>query len=161
MAGCGCQGSGRAAGTALMLVGLGLLGAGAWARQEVRKGLVREHITAPGEDGTIVSGASAARSLAELIRERTIASTGGRTYSETDEYLALDGSTTADSAVARRDEVTGVAVANPDIELWIRSTALQTALMQAYLAFRLADLMVAVGGSFALAGIGLRAAATR
>jgi hypothetical protein len=105
-----------------------------------------------------VGSAAAARALADTIRKLTLDSTGGRTYSETDAYLAPDGSTTSDPEKALIDETTGRPRENPDVELWMRSTTLQTALMQAYLAFRISDLMLALGGSLVLAGIGIRTA---
>jgi hypothetical protein len=143
----------------VVLAGLGLVGLGVWARKEVRAGLVRERITAPG--GGSVTDASSARSLAEVIREQTIEATGGKTYAEVGEYLAEDGSSTSDVTKALTDEATGKPAVNPDVELWIRSTTLQSALMQAYLAFRIADLMLAVGGALTLAGAGIVASARR
>jgi hypothetical protein len=104
-----------------------------------------------------VASAPDARTLAELIREQTVEAAGGRTYAETNQFLAPGGSTTPDRASALVDERTGQPVANPDYELWIRSTTLQSALMQAYLAFRLADLTLAVGATFAAAGTGIAA----
>jgi hypothetical protein len=48
-------------------------------------------------------------------------------------------------------------VANPSYEPWIRSTALQTALQQAYLADAVAALALGVGATFVAAGIGIAA----
>ena len=157
---CGCRASGVTAALGVALAGTGLVGMGLWARRQVRLGLLRERI-ASGDTGKPVSSAAAARALADVIREQTLLSTEGRTYAETAEYLAPDGSPTGDEADALRDDATGRPVRNPDVDLWIRSTALQTALMQAYLAFKLADLMVALGGSLVLAGIGIGASAKR
>jgi hypothetical protein len=95
--------------------------------------------------------------LAETIRGRTLQAAGGRTYAETDEFLAPDGSTTPDASAALTDDRTGRPVRNPDYELWIRSTTLQTALLQAYLAFRLADLAIVLGATLAAAGAGIAA----
>ena len=50
---------------------------------------------------------------------------------------------------------------NPDHELWIQSTTLQSALLQAYMAFRLSELTVALGAALAAAGVGLAAAGHR
>lgn len=159
MVGCRRCASETAAGTSVVLAGLGLVGLGLWARHDVRRGLSRERIVAPG--GESVTSASAARSLAEVIREQTLEATSGKTYAETGEYLAADGSATSDVTNAMTDEKTGSPVKNPDVDLWIQSTTLQTALMQAYMAFRVADLMVALGGALALAGAGIAAAARR
>jgi hypothetical protein len=108
-----------------------------------------------------VTDASSARALAEVIREQTLESTGGRTYAEVGEYVAEDGSSTSDVTKALTDEATGAPVESPDVELWIRSTTLQSALMQAYLAFRISDLMLAVGGALMLSGAGIVASARR
>jgi hypothetical protein len=144
-----------------MLAGLGLAGLGLWARRDVRRGLERERIVAPGSDGRHVSTAAAARALAETIRSETLTAAGGRTYAELEPYLALDGSPTAIASEARTDEATGKPVANPDVDLWMQSTTLQTALMQAYMAFRLSDLMLGLGGALVLAGSGIAASPRR
>jgi uncharacterized protein YbjT (DUF2867 family) len=143
----------------VFLAGIGVVGLGLWARRDVRRGLARERIVAPG-GGDVVSAASA-RELAETIRAQTLEATGGKTYSETGIYLAADGTATSDEAQALADEATGKPVPNPNVDLWIQSTTLQTALMQAYMAFRLSDLMLALGGALALAGVGITAAARR
>jgi len=141
-------------------VGIVLLGIGAWARRDVARALDRERIVLPLAEGAApspVRSAGAARAVAELIRQRTLESSGGRTYAETDPYLAADG-TTSEETSALTDERTGHALANPDYELWIRSTTLQTALVQAYLAFRLADLSALLGGALVAAGAGIASA---
>jgi hypothetical protein len=151
----------RAAGVGLGLAGLGLSGAGLWGLREVRAGLLRERISGPTRDGaaTAVTSGAAARSLAEVIRERTAAAAGGRTYAEVDPYLAAEGATTAEADEALKDERTGAPVENPDHALWLDSTTLQTALMQAYMASRVAQLTLGLGAAFLLAGLGLAAAA--
>ena len=61
-----------------------------------------------------------------------------------------------------KDEQTGGRpVHNPDVALWLQSTTLQTALAQAYVSSRLADLMVGLGGTSVAAGTGIAAAASR
>lgn len=150
----------RALAAGVALVGVGLVGVGAWAKRDVRRGLLRERIVMalePGAPSTPVASAGEARALAELIREQTLSAAGGRTYAETDQFLASDGATTSDRELALVDERTGQPVANPDYQLWISSTALQTALMQAYIAFRLADLTAGVGITFAAVGAALAA----
>lgn len=150
-----------AAGALVSLTGIGLVGVGMWARRETRRALARERILSAVNstaESAPVTSAGAARCLADFIRENTIEATGGRTYAEVEPYLDADGKPTSDSARAATDERTGRRIENPDHELWIQSTTLQTALMQAYLAFRLAELTVALGTSFTAAGIGLAAA---
>jgi hypothetical protein len=141
-------------------VGVVLAGVGLWARRDVRRGLERERISMalePGEPSRPVRSAPDARKLAEVIRSQTMEAAEGRTYAETDQYLASDGSTTSDRSQALVDERSGEPVANPAYTTWIASTTLQTALMQAYLAFRIADLTLGVGAALAAAGAGLAA----
>ena len=140
-----------------------MTGVGLWARREVRAGLERERIadiTTNGASDERVTSGAAARALAEVIRDHTLAATGGRTYGETDAYVSADGATTAEAERALKDERTGAPVENPDHALWLDSTTLQTALMQAYMASRLAQLTIGLGAAFVAAGVGLAAAGT-
>jgi hypothetical protein len=151
------------AGALVTLAGIGLVGVGIWARREVGRALAEERIVGTGDmtpPNAPVTSAAAARALSEVIRSRTVAAAGGRTYAETDEYLAAGGGTTPDAALALTTEA-GQPVHNPSYELWVTSTTLQTALMQAYLAFRLADLTAGVGATLALAGAGIAASGRR
>jgi hypothetical protein len=153
-----------AAGVGVGLAGLALAGVGLWARRDVACALARERIVSTPSatpPSAPVTGAAAARSMAEVIRESTLAATGGRTYSETPSYVDADGEPTSDRAKALVDERTGQPVAHPDSALWVQATTLQSALMQAYMAFRLAELTVAIGGAFVLAGIGIASAGRR
>jgi hypothetical protein len=149
-------------GGAVGATGASLIVVGLRARREVRAALARERITPIGpetKDG-FVSSAREARALAEFIRQSTLRSTADRTYAETDAYLDADGNPTGDATLAAK-ESNGRPVANPDHSLWIESTTLQVALLQSYLAFRLADLMLALGGSFAAAGASMYALGRR
>jgi hypothetical protein len=96
--------------------------------------------------------------MAEFIRQNTIEATGGHTYAETDPYLDAEAKPTSDASQAAKDERTGAPLENPDHDLWIQSTTLQTALMQAYVAFRMSELTIGLGICFSLAGLGLVAA---
>ena len=108
-----------------------------------------------------VTSAGRARSLADFIRQSTVDATAGRTYAEIEPYLDAGGAPTADSASAARDDRTGQPLANPDASLWIQSTTLQTALMQAYMAFRVSESTAALGAVLVAAGGGLAAAGRR
>lgn len=136
-----------------------MLAVGLAARRDVARTLARERIAGP--DGKPVTSAGAARSLAETIRTSTLESAGGRTYSETPSYLDVDGNPTPDRADALVDERTGEPAENPHVRLWLQATTLQTALMQAYLAFRLAELTAGLGAGALVVGGGLSAAARR
>ena len=148
-----------AAGYAVGLAGLVFVGTGLWGRREVRRALARERIVHPAlpNGRAEVTSAGRARSLADFVRQSTVDATAGRTYAEIEPYLDAGGAPTADSASAARDDRTGQPLANPDASLWIQSTTLQTALMQAYMAFRVAELTVAVGAAFVAVGAGLAA----
>ena len=152
-----------AAGFAVGLAGLVFVGTGLWGRREVGRALAEErilHPALPAGDATVTS-ASRARSLAEFIRQSTVDATAGRTYAQIEPYLDSGGAPTADSANAARDERTGQPLANPDASLWIQSTTLQTALMQAYMAFRVSESTAALGAVLLAAGAGLAAAGRR
>lgn len=151
----------EAAGAGVALAGAGFVGVGLWARREAGLTLAREHIARGGERPQPVTTAGQARAMAELIRENTLDATGGRTYADVPAYLDAEGKPTADPTAAARDERTGQPLENPDHDLWIQSTTLQTALTQAYLAFRLSELTIALGASFILVGAALGAAARR
>lgn len=144
-------------GVAFALVGL-------WARREVRCALTRERIVTPTGSGSapafVTTGADA-RSMAELIRKNTLEATAGRTYAEIPAYVDEEGRPTSNVERAIRDERTGEPLEHPDHDLWIQSTTLQTALTQAFVASRLAELTVALGTTFAAVGIGLAAMGRR
>ena len=146
----------KAAGVGLGLTGSALVAVGLWGRREARLGLARERVVGPGD--TPVTGPGTARALADFVRETTVQATGGRTYAEVEPYVDAGGSPTPDAELAAKDERTGQLLENPDHDLWIQATTLQTALLQAYMAFRLAEATIAIGGAFVVAGIGLVAA---
>jgi hypothetical protein len=154
----------RTAGAATLTAGLGLLGVGLWARADVKRALARERIVSTPSakpSSTLVTGAGAARSMAEVIRDNTLASTGGKTYGEVPPYVDAEGHPTGDKDRAATDPLTGEALESPEHALWVQSTALQTALMQAYLAQRLAELTAGLGAIFVGIGAGLAAASSR
>lgn len=153
-----------AAGVCTLTAGVGLIAVGLWGRLDVRRGLQRERIVSTPDatpPSRPVTSPRAARSMAEVIRENTLSATSGKTYGETPAYVDANGSPTDDRALAARDAVTGAPIESPEHALWIQSTALQTALMEAYLAARLAELTVALGATFVGVGTGLLAAARR
>jgi hypothetical protein len=150
-----------ASGIVVGLAGFGFVGVGSWARREVERALERERIMSTSDakpPNAPVTSAAAARSMAEVIRRRTLAATGGRTYAETDEFVDGEGNSTSDAASALKDERTGQPLENPEHALRLQSTTLQTALMQAYLSARLAELTIALGAALVAAGCGIAAA---
>jgi hypothetical protein len=149
-----------AAGAVVGVNGLGFIGLGLWGLRQTRRGLTREHIAGPPGVGSVCT-AGRARAMAEYIRQSTLEATGGRTYAQTAPYVDAAGTPTASQDEAAKDVQTGQPVESPDHDLWIQSTTLQTALMQAYMAFRLAESTMAIGSALVLAGIGLVAAGRR
>lgn len=153
-----------ATGAVVGLAGAAFVGVGLWGRREARRALARERITSPADPnrpGAQVGNARSARALAEFIRRNTLEATGGRTYAEIDAYVDAEGNATPDAARAAKHDVTGQPIENPDHDLWIQSTTLQSALVQGYMAFRLSELTLALGAAFLAAGAGLAAAARR
>jgi hypothetical protein len=147
-----------AAGASLGAVGAACAVAGARAYRDVRTTLERERVTGVGGGvpvGTAVRDPASARAMAETIRCRTLDTTEGRTYAEVSSYVDAEGQPTRDRASALVDERTGTPLRNPEVDLWLQSMTLQSALMQAYAGFRVAQLTMAVGGALALAGLGV------
>ena len=154
----------KTAGAVTLSAGVGLLGVGLWARADVRRALVRERIVSTPDaepPSTLVTNAAAARSMAEVIRDNTLSATGGKTYGEVPPYVDPEGRPTSDKSAAAQDSLTGEARESPEHALWVQSTALQSALMQAYLAQRLAELTAGLGVIFVGIGAGLAAASRR
>lgn len=161
---CGGACTTRAAGVSTLAAGVGLVGLGLWARRDVRRGLERERIVSTSGSrppSAPVVDAAAARSLAEVIRDATLSSTGGTTYGDTPGYVDAEGRPTCDRRLAALDTVTRKPVQNPAQALWLQSTTLQTALMQAYLAQRLAEMAVGLGAVLVGVGTGLAAVPRR
>jgi hypothetical protein len=118
----------------LVLVGAGaiMLFAGLDAREQVRVSLEAERITTP-EDASIpnvpVTSAATALAQAEIIQEHTLARTEGLTWADMD----------------RED---------PLRPFYLQAVTLRTSLMSAYMAFKLADLVIGLGALFVVIGLG-------
>jgi hypothetical protein len=120
-----------------IVFGLVLVGSGAYmvyegraAHDDVRDTLSAERLVT-AEDAEIplepVTGPAEAKAQADIIREHALRTTGGKTYAE-----------------LPRDD--------PNRALYLQSVTLRTALMESYLAFKVADLVVGVGLIIALLG---------
>lgn len=120
-----------------ILFGFVLVGAGLFmvtearaANRDVRETLSSERIVTPEDAGiplAPVTGPAEAKAQAEIIREHALTITGGKTYAE----LARD---------------------DPNRNTYLQSVTLRTALMESYLAFKVADLVLGVGIIIALLG---------
>jgi hypothetical protein len=150
---------GRWSGIGTIVSGAALISVGLWARGEVRRTLARERIVSPTDTKPVRCG-NAARSLAEVIRRATVDAAAGQTYAEVALYVDADGNPTSDRDRAARDGRTGEPVQNPTQALWLQSTTLQTALMQAYMGSRIADLAIGIGAAMVAAGTGITSAAS-
>jgi hypothetical protein len=108
--------------------------------------------------GEQVTTGDQARAFAKIIREHTLESTGGLTYSQMGRYQAAakpdDPAGTSDEAAALKDEE-GQPVSNGARNIWVTATALTTALNTSYMAERLAVFGLVVGIALLLTGIGL------
>jgi hypothetical protein len=118
----------------LVLIGAGaiMLLQGIDAREQVRMSLEAENITTP-DDAAIpnvpVNSAATALAQAEIIQEHTLATTEGQTWADMD----------------RED---------PMRQFYLSAVTLRTSLMSAYMAFKLADLVIGLGALFLVVGIG-------
>ena len=121
----------------LIAIGVGCIYMGVDGRNRVQNDLAREKIvgtedsTIPGQ--TVDTGAEA-QAFANVMRKHTLEATEGQTYSEMGRFLDESGKPTSDEAAAAKDAKTGQPVENPARNIWISSTAFQTALNTAYFA---------------------------
>ena len=150
--------AGIAASVVLIAFGIGSVYTGLDGRDRVRDDLAREMIVGT-EDSSIpgqkVDSGSEAKAFAAVMRKHTLEATGGQTYAEMDRFLDANGKPTSDEAAAAKDPKTGQPVENAARNIWISSTAFQTALNTAYFAESVATFVIAVGGALLLVGIGL------
>jgi hypothetical protein len=148
---------GIAASILLIAFGIAAVAVGAVGRDTVRDELARERIVGTSDStipGQKVDTGEEAREFAAVVRKHTLEATDGQTYAEMGRYLDESGKPTADEAAAAKDPKTGQPVSNPARDIWISSTAFQTALNTAYFAENVATFVIAVGGALLLVGIG-------
>jgi hypothetical protein len=140
---------GIAASIILIILGVGALVAGVAGREKVQSDLAREQIvgtpdsTIPGQK---VDTGGEAKAFAAVMRKHTLEATGGQTYAQMGRFLDKSGKPTGDENAAATDPKTGKPVENPARDIWISSTAFQTALNTAYFAESVATFVIAVGG---------------
>jgi len=110
----------------------------------------------------ITNGATA-RCFAEYMRIHTFEATGGATYSQMGQYVALAtapkselavGGGTSNKLYAQIDPTTKQPVANGARNVWVTETALTTALNTSYMASQLALFGLVVGFALLLSGLG-------
>ena len=148
---------GVAASIILIILGVGAMVAGVAGREKVQHDLAREQIvgtpdsTIPGQK---VDSGGEAKAFAAIMRKHTLEATGGQTYSQMGRFLDESGKPTSDEAAAAKDPKSGQPVENPARNIWISSTAFQTALNTAYFAESVATFVIVIGFALLLAGIG-------
>jgi hypothetical protein len=148
---------GIAASIVLIAFGIAAVAVGVGVRDTVRSELAREQIVGTPDSaipGQKVDTGSEARDFAAVMRKHTLEATDGQTYAQMGRFLDESGKPTSDEAAAAKDPKTGQPVENPARDIWISSTAFQSALNTAYFAENVATFVIAVGGALLLVGIG-------
>jgi hypothetical protein len=141
----------------LIAFGVGAIYTGIDGRDRVQSDLAREQIVGTPDStipGQLVDTGSEAQAFAATIRTHTLEATGGQTYAQMPRFLDENGKGTNDEAAAAKDPKSGEAVANPARNIWVTSTALQTALNTAYFAEGVATFAIVMGVAMLLSGIG-------
>ncbi len=160
---------GFVAGGVLILFGLAAIALGVNGFMDTRDAIEDEGITFGSADdpavaehaeqwaGEQVKTGDQARAFALVMREHTLESTAGLTYSEMGRFQSAadpdDPAGTSDEAAAAKD-ANGQPVSNGARDIWITETALTTALNVSYLAERIAVFGIVVGVALLLTGIG-------
>jgi hypothetical protein len=148
---------GIAASIALIAIGAGSIGLGAWGYNEVRDNLAQENIVGTPDSsipGQKVDTGSEARAFAATMRKHTLEATGGQTYSEMGRFIDTKGNPTSDESLAAKDPKTGRPVENGLRNMWVTETALTTALNMAFMGERLALFGMVMGIALLFTGIG-------
>jgi hypothetical protein len=148
---------GIAASVILIILSVGLIGVGIAGRDTVRDDLGREQIVGTPDSaiaGQKVDTGSEAREFAATVRRHTFEATDNQTYAQMGRFLDESGKPTSDESAAAKDPKSGQPVENPARNIWISSTAFQTALNTAYFAESVATFVIAIGGALLLVGIG-------
>ena len=141
----------------LIAFGIGAVYTGVDGRDRVQSDLAREQIvgtpdsTIPGQK---VDTGSEAQAFAAVIRKHTLAATEGKTYAQMPRFIDENGQGTNDEGAAAKDPKTGEPVANQARNIWVTSTALQTALNTAYFAEGVATFAIVMGVAMLLSGVG-------
>jgi hypothetical protein len=147
---------GIAASIVLIALGIGAVVIGIAGRDTVRSDLAREQIVGTPDSaipGQKVDTGGEAKEFAAVMRKHTLEATGGQTYSQMDRFLDKSGKPTSDEKAAAVGE-SGQPVENPARNIWISSTAFQTALNTAYFAESVATFVIVMGAALLLVGTG-------
>ena len=151
------QYGGIAASIVLIAFGIGAIYTGFNGRSQVRSDLAAEQIVGTDDStipGQLVDTGSEAKAFALVMRKHTLEATGGKTYSQMDQYLDAKGKPTSDKKLAAIDPASGKPVPNALRNMWVNETALTTALNMAFFAESVATFAIVMGFALLLSGIG-------
>jgi hypothetical protein len=160
---------GYISGAVLILFGIAVFALGIWGFAFTRDHIEREQIVfGPIEDPAVAEHAEQwagepvdtgrkALAQAEIMREHTLAGTGGLTYAEMGRYQSAedpsDPAGTNDEAAAAKDE-NGEPISNGARATWVTETALATALDMGFMSEMLSIFSMVVGVALFLTGVG-------
>ncbi len=161
---------GYVSGGVLIAFGVVVIVLGVWGISFTRDHLKQEGITfGPASDPAVAEHAEQyagqqvetgrqALAFANVMREHTLASTGGLTYAEMGRFQSAENPTdpkgTNDEAAAAKD-ANGQPVSNGARDIWVTETALTTALNMGFMSEMLSVFSIVVGFALLLTGIGL------
>jgi hypothetical protein len=161
---------GYVSGGVLIAFGVVVIVLGVWGISFTRDHLKQEGITfGPASDPAVAEHAEQyagqqvetgrqALAFANVMREHTLASTGGLTYAEMGRFQSAENPTdpkgTNDEAAAAKD-ANGQPVSNGARDIWVTETALSTALNMGFMSEMLSVFSIVVGFALLLTGIGL------
>ena len=161
---------GYVSGGVLIAFGVVVIVLGVWGISFTRDHLKQEGITfGPASDPAVAEHAEQyagqqvetgrqALAFANVMREHTLASTGGLTYAEMGRFQSAenprDPKGTNDEAAAAKD-ANGQPVSNGARDIWVTETALTTALNMGFMSEMLSVFSIVVGFALLLTGIGL------
>lgn len=172
---------GYAASVLLVVLGIGMIVAGAIGRSDVKDRLQQEQIvgtpdmtpdaTAAAVEkagltdaidvpscsvaGEEVNDGSSAKCFADYMRVHALEATGGQTYSEMPRAVFKDSGKPVPEDQIESALASGKAIDNPARQVWVTETALATALNTSFFAESVATFSIAVGVALILIGIGL------
>ena len=160
---------GYVSGAVLIAFGIVVIALGIWGISFTRDHLKQEGITfGPVSDPAVAEHAKQyagqqvetgrqALAFANVMREHTLASTGGLTYAEMGRYQSAakptDPKGTNDESAAAKD-ANGQPISNGARDIWVTETALTTALNMGFMSEMLSVFSIVVGVALLLTGVG-------
>lgn len=128
-----------------IVAGIAMVGGGAWAIAFTYKNVAQEKITTSADasiPGAPVLGPLTLKAQADIIREHTLKTTGGKVYAEMPGQvpkLDADGKPVVDA------DGKPVTVSNPARTIWITATTLTTALNLGIITYAFSSLILFFG----------------